>query len=170
MTDCDKHGKEQIDWKCMYCCSTALFCCFGTHYMCNPCHDEYNRTLNPPLKDCNGIDCPLGIAHPPPSKNPREGGVFPLGCGICRSKKIELLQQNRDVKQVTKILPKFWNKWDQPKKDGIKIDRPNIEIELPEFIAMADEILEASLEAERERIRILNITPVNVLTPAQINK
>jgi len=63
-------------------------------------------------------------------------------------------------------LPKFWNKWDQPKKNGIKIERPIIEIELPDFIAMADEILEAEHEAERERIRILNRTPVAVLTPA----
>ena len=168
-THCDKHGTDQIDWKCMYCCSTALFCCFGTHYMCNPCHDEYNRTDNPPLKDCHGINCPLGMAHPPPSKNPREGGVFPLGCGICRSEKLELLQKNRDVQQIvnTDNLPKFWNKWDQPKKNDIKIERPVIEIELPDFIAMADEILEAEHE---ERIRILNRTPVAVLTPAQINK
>lgn len=175
-TECDKHGTDQIDWKCMFCCSTALFCCFGTHYMCNACHDEYNRTMNPPLKDCNGINCPLGMAHPPPSKNPREGGVFPLGCGICRSEKLELLQKNRGVQQIVNEdnLPKFWNKWAQPKKNGIKIERPIIEIELPDFIAMADEILEAEhealLEAERECIRILNRRPLVVLTQAQINK
>ena len=99
-TICDKHGTSQIDWKCMYCCSPALFKCFGTHYFCNRCHDQYNstpcRTSNK-LYDCHGINCPLGMAHPPPSKNPREGGVFPLGCGIYRSEKLELLQKNRDV-------------------------------------------------------------------------
>jgi len=139
-TECDKHGKEQIDWKCMYCCSTALFCCFGTHYMCEPCHDEYNRSMNPPLKDCHGKNCPLGIAHPPPSKDPRQGGVFPLGCGICRSEKLEMLAK-REIKQVSSAenLPKFWNKWDQP-ISNLKINRPIVEIEFPEFIVLADEI------------------------------
>ena len=92
-TTCDKHGTEQIDWKCQFCCSTALFCCFGTHYFCEPCHDEYNRTMRPPLKDCGGINCPLGIAHPAPNADPRKGGVFPLGCGICRSEKMEKLSK-----------------------------------------------------------------------------
>ena len=177
ITECDKHGTNQIDWKCMLCCSPALFCCFGTHYFCNACHDEFNRTRrNPTLKDCKGINCPLGMAHPPPSLNPREGGVFPLGCGICRSEKLEILKKNRDVQQIVNEdnLPKFWNKWAQPKKNGIKIERPIIEIELPDFIAMADEILEAEhealLEAERECIRILNRRPLVVLTQAQINK
>lgn len=90
-TSCEIHGRIQIDWKCQYCCSVALFCCFGTHYMCKPCHDEYNRTCNPPLHDCHGVNCPLGIAHPPPNSDPRKGGVFPLGCGICRSEKMEIL-------------------------------------------------------------------------------
>ena len=52
----------------------------------------------------------------------------------------------------------------------MKIELPVTEIELPEFIAMADEVLkaehEAKLKAERERIRILNRTPVAVLTQA----
>ena len=39
------------------------------------------------------------------------------------------------------------------------IIRPEIEFDLPEFIVKADEILEAELE----RIRILNNTPVAVL-------
>ena len=116
------------------------------------------------------------MAHPPPSRNPREGGVFPLGGGICCSQKLELLQKYRGVQQIVKTdnLPKFWNYQDQPKKNRVKIELPVTEIELPEFIAMADEVLkaehEAKLKAERERIRILNRTPVAVLTQAQINK
>ena len=47
--NCAKHGKAQIYWKCQYCCSVALFHCFGTHYMCNSCHDKYIATNNPPL-------------------------------------------------------------------------------------------------------------------------
>ena len=44
---------------------------------------------------------------------------------------------------------------------------PENEAEMPEFIARADEILEAQLEAEHERIRILNRTPVPFLTHRQ---
>lgn len=67
---CATHGKAQIDWKCMYCCSIALFHCFGTHFMCNDCHNDYMFKYNysdPPVKDCFGVECPLGIPHPPPS-------------------------------------------------------------------------------------------------------
>ena len=140
--------------------------------MCFPCHEEYNRTLNPPLKDCHGINCPLGIPHPPPNKNPREGGVFPLGCGICRSEKLEILQ-NRDVQQVVSEdnLPKHYvpDRYRGGRKE-LKIDRPLVEIEVPDFIALADELLQAEIERERERIRILNKTPVPVMTPAQRRK
>ena len=73
----------------MLCCSVALFNCFGNSYYCEDCHE--NNLDEPRLKDCHGIDCPLGIAHPPPCEDPRKGGVFPLGCGICRSEKLELL-------------------------------------------------------------------------------
>ncbi len=113
-TTCTKHGTEQIDWKCQFCCSTALYCCFGTHYFCHPCHEEYNRTLRPPLKDCGGIDCPLGIAHPPPNADPRKGGVFPLGCGICRSEKMDKLSKikNQQVRDDSNV-PKAWIKEDQ---------------------------------------------------------
>ena len=145
-TTCEKHGTEQIDWKCQFCCSTALFCCFGTTYFCNPCHEEYNRTLNPPLKDCNGIDCPLGIAHPPPNADPTKGGVFPLGCGICRSEKLEILT-NRAVQQVVTDdnLPKPFFREDLNNQNKVKIDRPKVEIEMPDFIALADELLEQEL-------------------------
>ena len=99
-TKCEKHGFAQIDWKCQYCCSIAVFCCFGTTYFCEPCHNAYNGDhINQRVHDCHGIDCPLGIPHPPPNGDFRKGGVFPLGCGICRSEKIELLR-NAKVQQV----------------------------------------------------------------------
>ena len=157
-TSCIAHGTAKIDWKCMFCCSNALFKCFGTHFFCNSCHDEYNRSRNPPLKDCHGINCPLGIAHPPPNKDPKKGGVYPLGCGICRSEKLEKLQ-NRDIKQVTteKNMPKAYLY--HIKKREFDIIRPDVEIEVPDWFAFAEEI-------EEERIRILNKTPVPIFTVA----
>lgn len=114
-TECDKHGKIQIDWKCQYCCSVALFTCFGTHFFCKPCHDiaprVYPHLEKIPTKDCNGVDCPLGIAHPPPSHDSKKGGVFPLGCGICRSENLERLQKASSLKQIavkSEDLPKAW--------------------------------------------------------------
>ena len=108
-TNCETHGAEHIDWKCQFCCAVAVWKCFGTHFFCNPCHDEYNRTMRPPTKDCGGINCPLGIAHPPPNADPRKGGVYPLGCGICRSEKLEKLK-NSEIKQVVyeENLPKAY--------------------------------------------------------------
>jgi len=33
--DCEEHGNEFIDWKCMYCCSMAIFICVGgSMYFC----------------------------------------------------------------------------------------------------------------------------------------
>lgn len=39
--DCEEHGNEFVDWKCMYCCSIALFICVGGGYaFCTPCHNN----------------------------------------------------------------------------------------------------------------------------------
>ena len=38
---CEKHGNEFVDWKCMFCCSIALFICSGgTGNYCTPCHND----------------------------------------------------------------------------------------------------------------------------------
>ena len=91
-----------------------------------------------PLSDCLGVNCPLGIPHPPPAYDPRRGGVFPLGCGICRSEKMDLLK-NTNIKQARGVTnrPK-----PNIKGDGPQIVFPLFEIDLPEFIARADEMLE----------------------------
>ena len=79
--NCDKHGHKFITWKCHLCCSESLFRC-GNRYLCQACHDDFGRCL---VKDCGGVDCPLGIPHPPASKDPIKG-MYPLGCSLCRVK------------------------------------------------------------------------------------
>ena len=38
---CEQHGNEFVDWKCMFCCSIALFiCAAGTGNYCTPCHND----------------------------------------------------------------------------------------------------------------------------------
>ncbi|XP_076065953.1 MYC binding protein highwire isoform X3 [Oratosquilla oratoria] len=88
---CAKHGTDFLEYKCRYCCSVAVFFCFGTTHFCNACHDDFQRVTNIPsseLPHCpagpraqqlDGEECPLHIQHPP------TGEEFALGCGVCRN-------------------------------------------------------------------------------------
>ncbi|XP_043286736.1 E3 ubiquitin-protein ligase MYCBP2 isoform X2 [Venturia canescens] len=88
---CPKHGADFLEYKCRYCCSTAVFFCFGTTHFCNPCHDDFQRVTTIPKselpscpagpkgKQLEGDECPLHVKHPP------TGEEFALGCGICRN-------------------------------------------------------------------------------------
>ncbi|XP_076385847.1 MYC binding protein highwire isoform X12 [Megachile rotundata] len=88
---CPKHGADYLEYKCRYCCSVAVFFCFGTTHFCNPCHDDFQRVTaipkselpscpaGPKAKQLEGDECPLHVKHPP------TGEEFALGCGICRN-------------------------------------------------------------------------------------
>ncbi|XP_055893471.1 E3 ubiquitin-protein ligase MYCBP2-like isoform X4 [Biomphalaria glabrata] len=88
---CAKHGADFLEYKCRYCCSVAVFFCFGTTHFCNPCHEEFQRVTAIPKKDLprcpagpkgvqlEGEECPLHVKHPP------TGEEFALGCGVCRN-------------------------------------------------------------------------------------
>ncbi|KAJ8937845.1 hypothetical protein NQ318_022263 [Aromia moschata] len=101
---CPKHGTDFLEYKCRYCCSVAVFFCFGTTHFCNPCHDDFQRVTNlakHELPVCpagyqpasysspkenvqgrsnlKGDECPLHVKHP------ATGEEFALGCGVCRN-------------------------------------------------------------------------------------
>ncbi|KAG7189537.1 hypothetical protein KM043_017228 [Ampulex compressa] len=88
---CPKHGADFLEYKCRYCCSVAVFFCFGTTHFCNPCHDDFQRVTTipkselpscpagPKAKQLDGDECPLHVKHPP------TGQEFALGCGVCRN-------------------------------------------------------------------------------------
>ncbi|CAH1777009.1 unnamed protein product [Owenia fusiformis] len=88
---CPKHGTDFLEYKCRYCCSVAVFFCFGTTHFCNPCHDDFQRVTNmhpselphcpagPRGKQLEVEECPLHVDHPP------TGEEFALGCGVCRN-------------------------------------------------------------------------------------
>ncbi|RZF32318.1 hypothetical protein LSTR_LSTR001782 [Laodelphax striatellus] len=88
---CPKHGTDFLEYKCRYCCSVAVFFCFGTTHFCNACHDDFQRVTNiptaelprcpagPKAKSLDGEECPLHVKHPP------TGEEFALGCGVCRN-------------------------------------------------------------------------------------
>ncbi|XP_052792731.1 E3 ubiquitin-protein ligase MYCBP2-like isoform X2 [Mya arenaria] len=88
---CPKHGTDFLEYKCRYCCSVAVFFCFGTTHFCNLCHDNFQQVTSipkPDLPKCpcgprgkqlEGDECPLHLKHPP------TGEEFALGCGVCRN-------------------------------------------------------------------------------------
>ena len=88
---CPKHGTDYLEYKCRYCCSVAVFFCFGTTHFCNACHDDFQRVANVPkheLPQCpvgpksvqlESEECPLHVSHPP------TGEEYALGCGVCRN-------------------------------------------------------------------------------------
>ena len=88
---CQHHGAEFVEYKCRYCCSLAVFFCFGTTHFCNRCHDDAGRLRRTPperLAKCpagptsialGSEQCPLKVDHPP------SGEEFVLGCAMCRN-------------------------------------------------------------------------------------
>ncbi|XP_071950592.1 E3 ubiquitin-protein ligase MYCBP2-like isoform X2 [Antedon mediterranea] len=88
---CPKHGTDFLEYKCRYCCSVAVFFCFGTTHFCNACHDDFQRITTigkqelprcpagPKITQMEGDECPLHVDHPP------TGEEFALGCGVCRN-------------------------------------------------------------------------------------
>ena len=75
-TDCEKHGKMNILWKCRFCCEVAVWLCWGTTHFCEPCHQ---RAGNNEHKPCDPEKCHMHGCHPP------TGVEFAIGCGMCRN-------------------------------------------------------------------------------------
>jgi E3 ubiquitin-protein ligase MYCBP2 len=87
---CPKHGGDYLEFKCRFCCSIAIWFCFGTTHFCEPCHNRNGECtskkkedmphcpVGPVFKQLEG-ECPLKIKHPP------TGEEFALGCGVCRN-------------------------------------------------------------------------------------
>ena len=83
---CSKHGPDFTQYKCRFCCSPAIYFCFGHTHFCETCHQnpfqfvcgQNNQFIRGNLPQCKGKDnCPLGIDHPP------NGQEFPLRCTQC---------------------------------------------------------------------------------------
>lgn len=55
---CPKHGADFLEYKCRYCCSVAVFFCFGTTHFCKPCHDDFQRVTTIPKNELPM--CPAG--------------------------------------------------------------------------------------------------------------
>lgn len=78
--ECKKHGVEFIDFKCKYCCSIALWFCWGSTHFCDPCHRVAGNNKVTPCKGKG--KCDLG---PSLEDHPENGTEYALGCNVCRS-------------------------------------------------------------------------------------
>ena len=84
-TNCPKHGKDFIEYKCKFCCKIASWFCWGTTHFCEDCHkrkcngDYVSKYSRDRLPRCNKATCEVGGSHPP------NGEEFALGCSICRN-------------------------------------------------------------------------------------
>lgn len=43
---CEKHDPQWMNWKCRFCCSVAVFHCFGNTRFCSACHDNHIELVN----------------------------------------------------------------------------------------------------------------------------
>jgi len=84
-TNCAKHGKDFIEYKCKFCCKIASWFCWGTTHFCEDCHkrqcnnDYVSKYPKDRLPKCNKATCEVGGNHPP------NGEEYALGCSICRN-------------------------------------------------------------------------------------
>ena len=85
ITECKKHGKEFIEYKCRFCCKIASWFCWGTTHFCEDCHkrqcsgDYVSKYPKEKLPKCNPSTCEVG------GKHPANGEEYALGCSICRN-------------------------------------------------------------------------------------
>ena len=81
---CKDHGETTISYKCRYCCSLAVWYCYGTTHFCEDCH---NTDGSGGGKPCLGVEgCPFQGCHAP------NGEEFALGCDMC-NKGVEALPE-----------------------------------------------------------------------------
>jgi hypothetical protein len=75
-TECKKHGMEFIEYKCKFCCSVAVWFCWGNTHFCDECHTKSQTVPKIPRNELPKCHC--GIPHP------LNGEEFCLGCSVCR--------------------------------------------------------------------------------------
>jgi hypothetical protein len=77
INECHDHGREFIEYKCRFCCSTAVWFCWGTTHFCDACHQKAPELIT--ANKCDLPPCTCKIDHPP------NGEEFSLGCSYCRA-------------------------------------------------------------------------------------
>lgn len=77
INECPDHGREYIEYKCRFCCSIAVWFCWGTTHFCDACHQNAAELITADKRELPACTCK--IDHPP------NGEEFSLGCSYCRA-------------------------------------------------------------------------------------
>eukprot|EP00347_Sterkiella_histriomuscorum_P011491 403372252 len=95
--NCVHHGDEYIEYKCQFCCETAVWYCWGGTRMCEPCHNIAGENIP---KICNENTCPYKGQHP------ENGKHHSFGCNLCKileTEKVEIPQETMIVEQQLEV-------------------------------------------------------------------
>ena len=81
------------DFKCMFCCSIALFVSEGgKKFDCEPCIHNALEGSRKVMSACTGgPGCQLGVWSHPKADPDVKKSKFALGCGLCRSEKLSVI-------------------------------------------------------------------------------
>ena len=102
MQVCEKHGFDNTEFKCSFCCSKATQFCWGTTFFCEECHAKSGELniarsfeklglavlpqcpVGPGCVQLKETDpCPLGLVNHAPT-----GHRVVLGCIMCKSEEL----------------------------------------------------------------------------------
>eukprot|EP00347_Sterkiella_histriomuscorum_P013532 403364350 len=95
--NCVHHGDEYIEYKCQFCCETAVWYCWGGTRMCEPCHNIAGENIP---KICNENTCPYKGQHP------ENGKHHSFGCNLCKileTEKVEIPQETMIVEKLVEV-------------------------------------------------------------------
>lgn len=115
---CNK-SKEHAEfhlWKCRFCCSPAVWFCWGNTHFCEPCHQKAYELRDKPLDQfpkCSGREvCPLRTEHP------AHGIEFSLGCGMCNND-AQSKQGGKKIEEASEAGPQDKGKGEESIVDGV---------------------------------------------------
>jgi len=74
--DCPRHGSEFIEYKCKFCCSMAVWFCWGNTHFCEPCHQDAVMVSQKPKDSLPPCSCKR--------KHPPNGEEYCMGCTVCK--------------------------------------------------------------------------------------
>lgn len=78
---------EYLLYKCRFCCSPAVWFCFGTTHFCEYCHSHWPPNRHPENIKCPNDEgvCPMGLPVGSHSNGEGEECEYVIGCGMCQN-------------------------------------------------------------------------------------
>jgi E3 ubiquitin-protein ligase MYCBP2 len=97
--------QEYLLFKCRFCCSPAVWFCFGNTHFCEYCHSHWPPNRHPANEKCpnNEGKCPLGLPVGSHKNGADADCEFVIGCGMCRNQvkesalNVEVAREKKEV-------------------------------------------------------------------------